>query len=251
MRTGIMPFNVAETYGVRLTRRAINLEYPNFKVIGSHSLLLNINHLYGYASDLNAYKLQLQKLPLATIKPKLISIENEEFFKGDIKTYCAQLTAAVEVLPNWELTNGGLTMPHLGYYYWSVTQDNDFFQHNIPTNQKQALIDGLHNETIDNMAYELSVLKGLQIDYVNIHYYMGYPGQVAGIIKMINKVKEVTGKQVISNEGGIYTAGLLQSCVDIAVQTGMRWLILYSGDGSGSALSISKTDFDSVITATS
>ncbi len=243
-----MPFSISQLYKVVLTNREINIDLGvHYERQGYHKVILNVNHYFGYPSDMAKYKQQLLSLSLDYIKPVCLVIENEELYsKRSIETYCEMLKTAVETLPAQKVTNGGLTMPELGFWYMSLTGDPDFFLHNMPTNRKQPFLDGLYTEAIQRVQTEMDALKSLKIAFVNVHIYIGYANQVAGLVRMINYVKEYTGKEVISDESGIYAPDLLISLIDIAKQTNMSYLILYCGNDKTNALPITLTDYQTI-----
>lgn len=259
-KIGIMPFAVAQEYDVRLTNKLISLENPSYKKEGVHRVVLNINHVFTkYDSDSTTfYREMLERIkviiPFTEINPPFIVIENEELKEvhGRIYDYCDYISIACEVFPEYRITNGGLTMPEIALWYYSKTNDKDFYSKNIPTNLK-ASIDSVETiNIISKVDYELDFLKGLTIPFINIHYYLGYAGAVDGWIRMINFIKEYTGKNIVSDEAGTYTNGLLPEVVRIARETEMRHLILFSGEGiegqvPAKALPINKPDFENAI----
>ncbi len=247
MRIGIYPSQVQEKYHCTVGRRVVYASTFRGGTPYADDILLTVcnNQLHGYTRDPFIFAERTKKIYNA-LQPELIVIENEELLRGDIAIYCNELQAASDALPG-KVTNGGLTLPELSYWYWNLTRDSEYFTHNIPSNQKDALVAGLRLEAIDKVAYEMSVLKRLQIASVNVHYYIAFANQVPGLVRMINYVKEWTGKPAVSNEAGVYSPELLKDCVEVAKQTGMDWLILYSGSGKdGQAAAITKTDFDSI-----
>lgn len=260
-KIGLMPFEQAENYNIRFTRRAVSINKPHYEQQGVHRILLNINQSIGkpypeYDTNMVFYADKLEQtkrlIDIDRINPVCISIENEELLHGNIDDYLKQLETAVNVFSAYRVTNGGLTLPELSYWYWQATDDNAFYTRNIPTNQKAALLGGSLNDVSDKVDKELTFLKSLKIPYINIHYYIGYAGAVDGLIRMFNYVKQYTGKDLTSNEAGTYTSGLLPEVVRIARETEMRHLILYSGEGvegqvPAKALPISKTDFETVV----
>lgn len=250
-KIGLMPFGKAEEYNVRLTNRLIAIESPFYTSIGKHRVILNINHMTSmYGTSMTLYRSKLESLEalVTTIDPPFIVIENEELkeIHGNIQDYCEQLKIAVEVFDRFKVTNGGLTMPEIMYWYYELTKDELFFKMNIPTDKKEALVNGAYQSIIDKVSYELEVLKSIDVAHVNIHYYLGYVGAVDGWIRMIQKIKQVTGKSVVSDEAGVYAAGLLPEVVRVASETDMSHLVLYSGDGVN-ALPISLEQFNTLL----
>ncbi len=251
MKIGIYPSSIQEKYHCTVGRRVVYASTFRGGAPYADDILLTVcnNQLHGYTRDPFVFAERTKKIYNA-LQPELIVIENEEQLRGDIAIYCNELQAASDALPG-KVTNGGFTLPELSYFYWNITRDSDFFTHNIPTNQKQPLLDGLRLDAIDKVAYEMSVLKRLQIAAVNIHWYIGFANQTPGLIRMIDYVKEWTGKPVVSNEAGVYEPGLLKDCVNVSRETEMEWLILYSGNGKdGNAQPITKTDFDAIQSTT-
>lgn len=237
---GIMPYPIAESYHVRPSRIGIWLENYGQQVLTLNfdSILLNINH-FGAYNITSTFK-DTVLLFYNKLHPPIVTIENEELLRPDIQGYCNELTIAANALPG-KVTNGGLTLPELSYWYYSQTHDSDFLIHNIF--KKDSLLSGQFLSKINNVQYEIDVLKSLPLYAVNCHFYIGQSTQAAGLIRMINYLKTYTGKEAISNEAGMYAPGLLPDVKSVAIQTGMQWLILYSGDGSQNALTISKVDF--------
>lgn len=247
-KVGIMPFNVAQFYGASLTRRAVFIETPeNIKPIGEARILLNINHYptSPYSKDMVWYKEQLLKVPLAELRPKVISIENEpeHYPEKSIEDYCNELATAVATLPGYRITNGGTTLP-LYYWYYQKTKDSGFLGSCVPDSSKQPLINGSLNARIQSVQTELDCLKSLPIVFWNIHFYLTKIGQVAPMVRMIKYVSDYVGKPPISNECGFYTEGLLNDVITIAKETQMKFCILYSGGDL--CLQISKEEFNAV-----
>lgn len=245
MTVGLMPYDKAVEYGISVSRKVV---YTSswlgwFASPYKDKILLNINNSStgAYTTNPDAFAKKAVKI-YNTLDPELVTIENEELLHGDIKTYCAELTAAAKVLP---VTNGGLTTGHLSAWYYKYNQwDTDFFKCNVF--QKDAFLSGGLDDEIRNTEYELNVLKGLNIPFVNVHYYIGNSNQVEGLVRLFNTLSGWIGKPLISNEAGIYVSDLLPSVVDIAARCEMKYLILYSGtgtEGSGKALPISNLDF--------
>lgn len=242
---GIYPAEFQQSYNARIGRRVVSATDWRTGIAYTDTILLNITnnwqHIYAYTIDTAIFAAKCIKI-YNTLKPELVVIENEELLHGDVKDYCNELTAAANLLKD-KVTNGGLTTKELGFWYWYVTRDTAFFKYNIV--HKDSLAAGYYNRTIENVGYELSVLKALPIKYWNVHYYIWYEGQPDGLIRMINYVSNYLGKPAISNEAGVYSnIGLLNSCVNIAKQTKMKYLILYSGSGAtGKPMPISQNDF--------
>lgn len=249
MDIGLMPFFIAEGYGVKFSRRGIFLEWPMYQNIGIHDITLSISHRFGITSDLVRYRDQLSHIAIRNINPVYIGIENEELLHYDVQKYCDELAVAINVFAGYEVTNGGFPAIYLSYWYYRQVNDTDFFKYNIPGNQKQPLLNGERDTIINAVQYELNQLKILSAFAVNVHYYMSYATQAAGLVRMFKYISEYVGKPVVCNEAGIYRTGLLPVVVDVARQAEMVSLILYSGegtDGSGLALPISKELFLSV-----
>lgn len=256
-KIGLMPFPYAdEAPTVKLSRREIVLENPIYRKIGTHKILLNINHDKDspYEKDLIKYKNQLLSLPLSTIQPPLIAIENEpdHYPEKSIEDYCNELVEAVKTLPGYNITNGGFTLP-LYYWYYEQTKDAEFFDKCIPDSSKQPLINGNLADKIKRVQYQLTVLAGLIIKFWNLHVYLRNAGEVAPMVRMINFVSNYIGHgiQCLSNEAGIYDPLLLNDVIYIAKLTNMKFIILYSGEGVPGqippiALPISKAQFQEV-----
>lgn len=238
---GIMPYDIANAYGVNVSRQVAYAETFRTGVLHADTILLNINNnaSHSYTTDTTLFKARVLNI-YNILKPTLVTIENEELLTGDIKTYCTELQVAARSLPG-KVTNGGLTLPELSYWYYNQTKDTAFLRYNIF--RKDSLLTGLYQSKINAVQYEIDALKSLSLYALNVHYYIGQSIQAAGLIRMINFLKQYTGKQVISNECGIYAPGLLPDVVSVARATGMQYLILYSGNGTQNALSINKADF--------
>lgn len=254
---GIMPLTTAN-YGQLYSRNHVYIETPTLvQPIPGVKILLNINHdprqPFEFSKDMVWYKEQLLKIPLSTLNPKLIAIENEELhdpFK-DINDYCEELKTAVGTLPNYRITNGGFTLP---LHYWYVKQqpsDLEFLNLCVPLSSQGALRIGLLDERITSVQTELDVLKSLPIEFWNLHYYLRNVGEVAPMVRMIQYVSNYVGKPCISNECGIYNSALLNDVVSVAKQTNMKFCILYNGEGIEGvtppvALSISREQFQQI-----
>lgn len=249
LHIGIMPLTTTQGYGQLYSRRPVYIEYPeSIEPIEGIKWLLNINHDVDspYSKDMVWYNQQLLKIPLASLRPKVIAIENEpdHYLWKSIEDYCNELTMAAHTLADYRITNGGFTLP---LYYWYFDQnpsDRDFFDLCIPDTSKGALLNG-SLDPIQRVQYQLNVLKSLPIAFVNIHYYLRNEGEVAPMVRMINYVSKYVGKPAISNEAGIYAEGLLPDVIQIARETQMRFLIIYSGGKF--CLPISKADFESAV----
>lgn len=246
---GIMPYDTASKYGAPISRKVVYVKswWGWFASAYKDRILLNVNYSSDqgeFASDLAGFKSKLVSIN-SKLKPELIAIQNEEdLHLNDFDRYLSELMIAASAC---RVVNGGITQQSLGYFYYSMTQDEQFFFNNI--NQKQAYKNGDFAYNIECVKKELEFIKdNPNIPYVNCHYYVGYVTQAAGLIRMFNYITR-NYKQVMCNEAGVYRTGLLQTIVDIARQCAMPYLILFSGtgtDGSGKALPISKADFDTV-----
>lgn len=210
---------------------------------------LNINHrgvgteAVPYTPDTLRYKDTLNDI-VSSIQPAAFyTIENEEqHFTGDIyhsegiTAYCNELKATAHVFNGDKIfTNGGYTSP-AEYWYYAKTHDEDFKAKVIPN----VIIQGVQNE-IDSAEYEMNIVRSMPANFVNnIHLYIGYSYQVEPLIRMCNYIKQFTGHDILSNEAGIYqdNPDLIADLMRLAKGAGMRYMIFYSGDGSGGAYPI-------------
>lgn len=181
------------------------------------------------------YKNQLQEiggLPLVN-KPVFYSIENECLEKTHhsegVEKYCTELHLAKRFLPHdIRFTNGGFTLPHI-YWYAYVTGD-----------KRLTVGRSLDNLTalIDEAEYEMDYIAGLPERFIcNAHIYLYDINLVSAYIDYLNFIKSYTGKEILSNECGIYVEDieLLKGLVSIARATEMSYMIFFSGDGSSNA----------------
>jgi len=211
---------------------------------------LNINH-HGtgnepvpYTTDTIKYKDTLKHIVDSIQPAAFYTIENEEqhfddgvYHSEGITAYCNELKAASHVFSSDQVfTNGGYTSP-AEYWYYAKTHDEDFKAKVIPN----VVIQGVQNE-IDSTEYEMNIVQNMPANFVNnIHVYIRYSYQVEPLLRMCNYIKQFTGHEILSNEAGIYQndPGLISDLMTLAKGAGMRYMIFYSGDGSGSAYPIS------------
>ena len=210
---------------------------------------LNINHRgigiepVPYTADTLRYKDTLNDI-VSSIQPAAFyTIENEEqHFNGDIyhsegiTAYCNELKAASRVFKSEQtFTNGGYSSP-VEYWYYAKTHDEDFKAKVIPN----VIIQGAQNE-IDSTEYEMNIIRSMPKNFVNnVHLYIGYSYQAEPLLRMCNYIKQFTGHDILSNEAGIYQNDprLISDLMTIATGAHMKYMIFYSGDGSGDAYPI-------------
>lgn len=246
MNIGIYPYQNAIDYDAQYSRRVAYASTFRSGVPDVRNVLLNIDASPFHTLTKNYSRFAEEVyLIYSKLRPRIICIENEELLMdGNFDDYIGELKAASQAIGG-RVTNGGLTLPELSYWYLSINEwDVDFFRDNII--QKADYQNGLKQPDIDKVQLEIDAIISMQLKFVNVHYYIAREEQVAGLIRMFNYLAQYTGARLISNEAGIYTTGLLQSVVDVALQCDMKFLILYSGtgeSGTGKSLPISKDDF--------
>jgi hypothetical protein len=186
---------------------------------------------------------------LTAARPDILSIENEEgkpeYHKGTVLDYLNELNACVAVSHAHKvpISNGGLTQ---GVVYamrrWyinrgradSVTWLNNAL--NLPTN--------LNNTYAQSQeAWYIPLLAGFavsEMDYVNLHWYEPphmdtLPVVTTGVLPpLINYIRTVTGKQVITTEAGTrnHSNALLFQMFTEINDTNIPIAIYYDGVGS-------------------
>jgi hypothetical protein len=197
-------------------------------------------------SDLTAMGVTLDSL-LTIRKPDLLSIENEEgnpgYHKGTPYDYLAELNAMTVIshAHHVPISNGGTTQ---GVVYalrkWyvdrgetdSVTWLNTVL--NLPVNPTPY---GTQQEN-----WYIPLLAGIatsNIDYINVHWQEPprtdtFPTTTSKVLpRIINYVRVITGKPVITNEAGCrnHSTALLKEMFYEITNGGCKWAIYFDGNG--------------------
>ena len=261
---GLMPFSIANAYGIANTRDIINVRFfkpqkQNIKRVRAYDadhITINLSTRNedvkvpaNYPTDTVAYKVMVHDAHDSFPNIKKYVIENEEgnvnyFADGqDISLYCNMFAAALHQLNSQgitDVTNGGLIW--IRFWYYGKTHDADFFNNCFNSIQRSAWNNGTLAYKTQQVTYEIDFLKSLPtLKKINIHQlYISDTAEFAGLKRMIDYLKTYTGKQVTSNEVGYYVddVNLLIGLNTLALQENFEDLIFYSGDGSDKALAI-------------
>ncbi len=240
------------------------------------SVMLNLNFLtqggvpFPTGEDLQRY-LEVEDDLLSKYSVEYLVIENEEqnrsYHIGSVTVdYIAQLTRAIDIAHQHgvKITNGGLStkpLRDLTYRYKLKTDSaaaQKFLQECIPDAERKALISRT-SKTLESQLNEtewlLNYYSLIDLDAINLHLYFplinrvgkgaattdSIPNDLAGLTDIVEYVKSVTHKPVITNETGLVTKdyNLSFNLAKALSLSGMSHVCYWSG-GKGSKGSFHK-----------
>jgi hypothetical protein len=201
----------------------------------------------------------------------LVSIENEEtadkFYAGTPQQYLDQLKVAIPVAHGRgvEISDGGLVSLGVQLATWydlwhrgkHAAADN-YAQLAFPDSRAGgAIIDDLPNsqhpnrpilahtpkarETLNDTLTLIAGFRGLNLDYVNFHWYQSTP---AALGMTVDYLRRATGKPVITNEIGQFDLSpqTMLGLLDKTASLHIPWVIWFGSDGGGGAKGLVNAD---------
>ncbi|MEO8713083.1 MAG: hypothetical protein ABI405_13210, partial [Parafilimonas sp.] len=214
-----------------------------------------------FPTDMAAYSKTLNSI-LDKYKPEVVVIENEEdnpnYHSGDADNYINELKTGIQVAHSkgLKVTNGGITYREVCLIIY-----DDMLQHGKQQEAKEfaqnvfppALMMRLGNTSNPQIKRQLEfgrkifeAYKTLDLDYINFHWYEPVKARGAnGINKndtivdtkifefVANYIKTATGKQVMSNEFGVFNTSptLVRGLLQAVYNANLGYAIFYSADG--------------------
>ena len=251
--------NVADQLGISCMRSATLVPASNKLAIlnTNYKIALNFNGDFEgtpipFVADLVKYKSDLNNLVSTfTVMPVMAVIENEEsnlkYYSGNTGDYLKQLSTAVDVMHAYgiKVANGGVTSVGLNYLVYQdymsqgrVAEAKDF--------QKRTHLAVKDAVTQNRGAFVDTLLKayaGMNLDYVNFHWYASTPDSKA-LGEAIAYLKKATGKTIITNELGQFDTdpatltALMQECTT----DGLAYVLWYSGNADSKATPLHNSD---------
>lgn len=228
---------------------------------------------YPTGSELDTYRSKLNDI-LTKYKPEVLLVENEElvlkFHAGDISDYLNMLKVAVEVAHSKgvKVSDGGITNPQISllvydYLIQQNQRDEATRFGNAAMNARVLKFAQNHNMNSD-LGQKLSQaqklvegLRNIDIDYVNLHWYVRSAGNGSGNNSMttnavsagllgraVSFLRTITGKEVIIGECGQIDADaqLTTSMLQEISATGVPYAIWQGSDnGTTKALNSGKS----------
>jgi len=217
-----------------------------------------------FVTDMQAYGKTLNAI-LDKYKPELAIIENEEdnpgYHSGTAQQYLAQLKTAIDICHahGVKVTNAGLTDREIAVLVYDdfmrsgkKSEANEFAQRAFPERYKSKLNQFYQNNPmvarqLDFGRQVMEAYKTLDLDYVNFHWYEPTALRGAGpdgiadaqnidptvFDAVVNYIKRVTGKPVITNEFGQLNASpaIVKQLMQKVLDARMDYAIWYSADG--------------------
>ena len=180
-----------------------------------YKVLLNFNSnrlgaTSPFVTNLAKYETDLRDIVSGfTMMPVVAVIENEEsnagYYNGTAREYINQLNKAIAVMHSYgiKVANGGITSTGLNYLVYQ-----DFLNQGKKDSAEQfkSLAHVLPNslQTQERGAFISTLLQAyaqMDLDYVNFHW-KGESTDTRAFTEVINYLKKVTRKKIISNELG-------------------------------------------------
>lgn len=224
--------NIAKQLGITCFRTSQNLDTwkgynstvdkyvkSGFKVLLNLNVTSSTNGASAFMKDMVKYRKLIEAVVTKYRSLELMVIENEattdKFHTGPIEDYIALLKVAVDVCHQYGIkaADSGMALA----YVQAVMSG-----HTSKTNEKET-------------AKMIEAFKSIDLDYVNIHNaFSGNSFPVDGLTKVVNWLRNETGKEVMSNEWHLETASvsLMKDVVAAWKNVGVAYSIIYSGDSA-------------------
>lgn len=218
-----------------------------------------------FPTDMVTYSKKLNDI-LDVYKPEVLVVENEEYnqnyYTGSMKEYLEILKTGIKIAHERgiKVTNGGLTariLTLVTYYDYRsrgmIKEAEDFAKRTQPPHILAILPNLSKNQGLSNGVKAMDTLiaayKTMNLDYVNFHWYEPITNRnprtttsegiddidTKAIGEVVDFLKRVTGKEVITNEIGQLNESpkMVQSILEKCVSLQLPYVIWYSGDGDG------------------
>jgi hypothetical protein len=201
----------------------------------------------------------------------LVTIENEEtadkFYAGTPQQYLDQLRIAIPVVHQRgvKIADGGLVSLGVQLATWydlwhrgKHSAADSYAQLAFPDSRAGgAIIDDLPNsshpnrpilahtpkakETLDDTLTLIAGFRGLNMDYVNFHWYQSTP---AALVTTVSYLRRATGKPVVTNEIGQFDLSpqTMLGLLDRTATLHIPWVIWFGSDGGGGAMGLVNAD---------
>jgi len=236
---------VADQLGVSCLRSRVRVPGSSKVPIlnTTYKVLLNFNsNRFGstapFVTNLTQYEKDLRNiLSGCTVLPVVAVIENEEsnasYYNGTAKAYINQLSTAINVMHAYgiKVANGGITSTGLNYLVYQ-----DFLSQGKADSAEQFRslehVTPNNAQTQERGAFVNALLQAyaqMNLDYVNFHW-KGESPDTQSLGSVINYLKKVTRKKIISNELGQTDKdpNTLTTHVQKCTDAGFPYIVWYS-----------------------